>query len=303
MYARSRKYLSRAALGFVSASILGLPVMAAEQAIPNLSGVVWGRNFPFFEPPPSGPGPIRGVFDGPIEHSSPLVGDHTNPILKPHAADIVKKRGELSKTGVTPPDPTNLCMWEPTPFTLSSQTGMTMLQHKDGVTILYHEDHKVRHIRMNASHPKNVTPTWQGDSVGHYEGDTLVIDTVGQKVGPYSMVDLLGTPFSPSLHVIERYRLIDGPAAWDAVEKFERIYFPPGVHGPMIGDSGRGLVNPDMTQKGLQLEITVEDPEMFTTPWKAFITYRATLGERFPEVVCAENNTEPGVPQATKADF
>jgi hypothetical protein len=43
----------------------------------------------------------------------------------------------------------------------------------------------------------------------------LVIDTIGQKIGPLSMVDLYGTPFSLALHVIERYRLIDGATARD----------------------------------------------------------------------------------------
>ena len=50
-----------------------------------------------------------------------------------------------------------------------------------------------------------VTPAWYGDSVGHYEGDTLVIDTVGIKVGPFAMVDMYGTPHSAALHVVERY--------------------------------------------------------------------------------------------------
>jgi hypothetical protein len=54
-----------------------------------------------------------------------------------------------------------------------------------------------------------VTPSWYGDSVGHYERDTLVIDTVGVKTGPLATADWLGTPFTRALHVVERYRLID----------------------------------------------------------------------------------------------
>ena len=46
----------------------------------------------------------------------------------------------------------------------------------------------VRRVRMNQLHPAQVTPSWYGDSVGHYEGDTLVIDTVGVKTGPLAMV-------------------------------------------------------------------------------------------------------------------
>ena len=71
---------------------------------------------------------------------------------------------------------------------------MQMLQQPDKITILYHHDHEVRHVRMNQPHPAQVTPSWYGDSVGHYEGDTLVIDTVGIKIGPFAMVDMYGTP-------------------------------------------------------------------------------------------------------------
>ena len=72
---------------------------------------------------------------------------------------------------------------------------------------------------MNQPHPAHVTPSWYGDSVGHYEGDTLVIDTVGIKVGPFAMVDLYGTPHTPALHVVERYRLLDYEAAKEGLER------------------------------------------------------------------------------------
>ena len=72
---------------------------------------------------------------------------------------------------------------------------------------------------MNQPHPARVTPSAHGDSVGHYEGDTLVIDTVGIKVGPYTMIDRFGTPYTEALHVVERYRLIDFEAAKEAQER------------------------------------------------------------------------------------
>ena len=63
---------------------------------------------------------------------------------------------------------------------------------------------------MNQQHPVPLTPSWYGDSVGHYEDDTLVIDTVGTRPDrKYAMVDLFDTPFTARLHVVERYRLID----------------------------------------------------------------------------------------------
>jgi hypothetical protein len=92
-------------------------------------------------------------------------------------------------------------------------TTMQIIQQPDKITILYSETYEVRHVRMNQPHPAQVIPSWNGDSIGHYEGDTLVIDTVGVKVGPfptpdlYAMVDLFGTPHTLALHVVERYRI------------------------------------------------------------------------------------------------
>jgi hypothetical protein len=54
---------------------------------------------------------------------------------------------------------------------------------------------------MNQSHPAQVTPSWYGDSVGRYEGDELVVDTVGVKIGPFSMLDWYGTPYTEALHL------------------------------------------------------------------------------------------------------
>ena len=97
---------------------------------------------------------------------------------------------------------------------------MQMLQQPDKITILFDEDHEVRHVRMNQPHPAQVTPSWHGDSVGHYEGDTLVIDTVGIKTDrPFAMIDLYGTPYTEALHVVERYRLLDYEAAKEGLER------------------------------------------------------------------------------------
>jgi hypothetical protein len=71
---------------------------------------------------------------------------------------------------------------------------------------------------MNVPHRAPVTPSWYGDSVGHYEGDTLVFDTVGVKIGPFAMVDFYGTPYTQALHVVERYRLLDYEAAKEGLE-------------------------------------------------------------------------------------
>ena len=283
---------------FGPASSSGVPSAAS---IPDFSGIWAHLTWPDFEPPPAGPGPVtnRSRRDGAGDVFE-LVGDYANPILKPQAADVVRRHGEISLTRVPYPTPSNQCWPGGVPFVLFN-IGMQMLQQPDKITILYSNDHEVRHVRMNQPHPANVTPSWYGDSVGHYEGDTLVIDTVGIKIGPFAMVDMYGTPHSPALHVVERYRLLDYEAAKQAEERGQRE----------LSRFGRdpGLArNPDYKGRGLQLEFTVEDDGVFTRPWSAAISYRCPLGE-WPEMVCAENpngyfhGKQAAVPTADKPDF
>jgi hypothetical protein len=125
---------------------------------------------------------------------------------------VVKHLGEISLSGTPYPTPSNQCWPGGMPFVLWN-IGMQMIQRPDKITVLYSNDHEVRHVRMDQPHPARVIPSWYGDSVGHYEGDTLVIDTVGVKTGPFAMVDMYGTPYSQALHVVERYRLLDYQAA------------------------------------------------------------------------------------------
>jgi hypothetical protein len=110
---------------------------------------------------------------------------------------------------------------------------------------------------MNQQHPANLVPSWYGNSVGHYEGDTLVVDTVGVKIGSYAMVDWYGTSHSPALHVIERYRVLDYAAAKG------------GIGTERAGKFYSLSPNPKEADKFLQLLFAVEDPAVFTTPWSA----------------------------------
>jgi hypothetical protein len=145
-----------------------------------------------------------------------------------------------------------------------------------------------------------VTTSWYGDSVGRYEGDTLVIDTVGIKNGPFTMIDVYGTPYTAALHVVERYRLIDSEAAKAAQDRG-------GIENQRAG--GNWIADPNYKGKGLQLHLTVEDEGVFTMPWSATKTYRRPQATEWQEVVCAENPHEyyagrdTEVPRADKPDF
>jgi hypothetical protein len=189
-------------------------------AIPDFSGVWSHPALPWFEPLPSGPRPVTNTSrKNSVSNYDELVGDYTNPILQPWAAEVVKKFGEISLAGVTYPNPANQCWPEPVPF-IFKHNKMQMLQQPDKITMLYLEDHEVRWVRMNEPHPTHVTPSWHGDSVGHYEGDTLLIDTVGIRVDrPFAMIDLFGTPYTEKLHVVERYQLLDYAAAKEGLER------------------------------------------------------------------------------------
>ena len=292
------KLCRRVTIAVASASFFVWPVMGVERAalLPDFSGY-WGRNSVDPSPPSSGPGPVMnktGTF-------YMRVGDDTNPILKPSAAEALRKAGAISRTGDNFPTPSNQC-WPMAPPNIWRSMGLEIVQRKDVVTILYNVDQFVRRVRIGGRHPARVTPSWFGDSVGHYEGDTLVIDTIGIKAGRYSMVDNYGTPQTESLHVIERIRLIDGEAAKQATQRSER------ESGRVEVDMGGASIDENYHGKGLQIIFTVEDPNVFTKIWSASVAYRRALGG-WEERVCADNphnlitGKDADVPKAEKPDF
>ena len=280
------------------------PVSAASSAVPDFSGL-WARTSLGYEKPLHGQGGVENRMRRPngASNLSQLVGDYTNPLLKPKAAAVLKRLGEISMQNIAFPQPSNQCLPYPPPYIASNNQEIQLLQEKDRVTILTMFDHQVRHVRLNAQHPAHVTPGWYGDFVGHYEGDTLVVDTVGVRVTPLSMLDIYGTPFSGKLHLIEKFRLVDYATAKAFADRGE------AENGRVAGDNGDG-VEIDLSDrgKGLQLEITVEDPEMFTQAWTGTVTYRRPLGD-WAEMVCAENTheyyagKETSIPVALTPDF
>ena len=265
-------------------------------ASPDFSGIWAHLTWPDVEPPLFGPGPVKNLTrrNG-VPDIYKLIGDYKNPILKPQAAETVKKQGEIESSAGTAPTPSNQCWPGGVPFVLFSNVGMQMLQQRDQITILYTNDHEVRHVRMNQQHPTALTPSWFGDSVGHYEGDTLVIDTAGMRTDrKYAMVDLFGTPFTEKLHVVERYRLIDFEEATEGLGRDAKENWRPA--GPARS-----------TGKHLQVHFTVEDEGAFTTPWTGTVTY-GRGSDDWPEIVCAENikkyyEPDTDVPTAAKPDF
>jgi hypothetical protein len=280
----------------VAAPLVAWPTTGVDgaSAIPDLTGS-WARTTFALEPPVSGPGPLQNpgrVRGGPLAY--------TNPILKPEAAKLVKERYESTLAGKPFPTPSSSCWPMVAPLIFRVQ-GMQLLQQKDQVTLVYMQDHEVRRVRLNAQHPARVTPSWHGDSIGHYEGDTLIVDTIGVKVGPVSIVDQAGSPYSEALHVVERYRLISYEETKEARERNVRVNGPPATNQSAAIDT-------DYMGKGLQVAFTVEDENVFNTPWSGFATY-SKADDLWPENVCAENtfeyynNRDTAVPEADEPDF
>jgi hypothetical protein len=283
--------------------------------IPDFSRVWNHPAFPWFEPPASGPGPITNLSRWPeqrpqtqggsaalpasevgISNYDQLVGDYKSPVLQPWAAAVVKKFGEISLAGITFPNPSNQCWPFPMPF-IYKQFLMQMIQQPDRILMMYNGD-QLRRVRLNQPHPSPPAPSWYGDSVGHYEGDTLVIDTVGVKTDrPYAMIDLFGTPYTDKLHIVERYRLRDYDDVKDALDRNKKENW---LFNGDVFSQHRG--------KFLQLHVTIEDDGVFTTPWTATLTY-VPGPDYIPEGVCAENpheyynNKDSDVPKAEKPDF
>jgi hypothetical protein len=147
-----------------------------------------------------------------------------------------------------------------------NQNALWILQTPKEVNIIRAADSQVRRVYMDVPHSANPKPSWYGESVGHYEGDTLVIDTIGQNTKTF--VDAYRTPHSEKLHVVERWRMIDD-------------------------------------RKVLETTFTVEDPETYYEPWTAVRRYRRA-DMRFGEDICAENNQQLfdyNIPIAAKPDF
>jgi hypothetical protein len=132
----------------------------------------------------------------------------------------------------------------------------------------------------------------------------MVIDTVGVKTGPLAMADMYGTPYTHSLHVVERYRRLDYEAAKEAQEHAGKELWR------LNANVAEGWVpDPSYKGRGLQLQFTIEDEGAFTTPWSATITHRRPSLTEWPEIVCAENiheyyaGRDTAVPRAEKTDF
>jgi hypothetical protein len=206
-----------------------------------------------FKPPVSGAGPVRDDPNHPtvtnddfrISGKEPTfpVADLSNPILQPWVQEVLRKRNEKVLAGTPGYGPRQSCWLVGVPAFLVAPVfrPIFIVQTAKEVLMTWQLDHQSRHIYLDVPHSVNVTPSWFGESVGHYEGDTLVVDTIG--IGDKTVIDDYLTPHTEKLHVVERYRMTEGGKAlevalhvedpgaftmpWDAIQYFKRV--EPGV--------------------------------------------------------------------------
>ncbi len=229
---------------------------------------------PFFESvpgetPPVSTDPVHPfVPNGTSGQPSFRIADLSNPNLKPWVKERMKKDNDEVLAGKVAFTPSSSCVPAGVPLFMGygGPNPIVFLQTPKEVWLVFVSDQQVRRVYMDVPHSKNPKPSWYGESVGHYEGDTLVIDTVGMNTK--TVVDVYRTPHSDKLHVIERWQMVDGG-------------------------------------KGMEVVFKVDDADAFNQPWTGMRRYRRVTQEP-DEIVCAENNTnlfDYHIPVANKPDF
>lgn len=262
-------------IGF-GAAILGVGFFAGavaqtQTAIPNFDadGAVWRtRGGEFFVSVPGAPEPTGNDPRYPYIHNANArllgleptfrISDLSNPNIKQWAKDLMKKDNDEVMAGKTAFTPGSSCKPYGVPAIWNSGGPYFFLQTPEEVVIINETDRLARHVYLNVSHSTDLKPSWYGESVGNYEGDTLVIDTIG--MNDRTFTDNFRTPHTEKLHVVERIRLVDG------------------------GEK-------------LEIHVTVEDPDTFVQPWEGIRLYDLIRGDReeakdgyMAEVICQEGN-------------
>lgn len=177
-----------------------------------------------------------------------------NPPYRPDWQARYEEALKSAAEGKFNADPTASCLLAGMPRMMNMVYPMEIIQKPKQMTIIAEWDRQIRRIFLDGrKHPDDLDPTFNGHSIGHWEGKTLVVDTVGLRDD--TVFDQSGIRHSAQLHLIERFR----------------------------------LVKPDT----LELEITAEDPIAFYKPWVVVKTYVRAPGVEMMEYVCQENNRNP----------
>jgi hypothetical protein len=261
--------LTSGALAFLPA--LAVPALAQSSSAPNFQRGVGGWQHPFGGEFPAVQGSAIPVRQDPTHRFINSVvtfrfADVSNPNLKQWAKDAMKKDNDEVDAGKIQFTASSSCLPAGVPMFMLGGGPFYFLQMPTKVIIMEEGSHYMRQIYLNEPHSAEVKLSWLGESVGRYEGDTLVVDTIGLNGG--TVVDSFRTPHTDKLHVEERWHLIDG------------------------GNT-------------LEVNIAVDDPDTFYRPWRTYQRYRY-VPRPLVEDICAENNTnlfDYHIPVAERPDF
>jgi len=253
-----------------------------QARIPDFSGADFGwlTIGTDFTGVPGGPQPVSdapghahvaNAAAKPGQPSSFRVANLDNPNLTDFAKASLKKTNDEVARGKAVFSREARCWPTGVPtYDLNQAQPVYFIQTPGEVVMVWQLDHQVRHIYLDVPHSQNPEPSWYGESVGHYEGDTLVVDTIGQNTKTF--IDNYRTPHGEKLHVIERFR--------------------------MINDG-----------KNMEADIVVDDPAAYRQPLHVTHRWRRVTPGPMTESSCAESgpgffsfDVEP-IPTAVKGDF
>jgi hypothetical protein len=256
----------------------GIVPALSQQAPPDFSAdhAGWIAMGGEWTPLPGSPSPVRQdpahryVPNNTGEQPTFRIADLNNPNLTQFAKDSLKQTNDATLAGKPMWSRSARCWATGPAFLLTPAQPMFFVQTPQQVSMLAQHDNDVRRIYMNVPHSAKPKPSWYGESVGHYEGDTLVIDTIG--FNDKTFIDNFRTPHSEKLHTVERLRLVEGG-------------------------------------KFLEAEVLIEDPAVFLKPLHVTKRSRRVEAS-LAEWRCAAgemNNPFAGdadpLPMADKADF
>lgn len=170
----------------------------------------------------------------------------------PYTPEAEARRQQyIARRGID--DPMSRCLMSGVPRITARPLPFQIVQTPEQVVILYEVHHAFRIIPTDGrAHPDDLEPSYLGESVGRWQGDTLVVDVIG--FNEKTWLAGVGTIHSEQLRVTERYTR----------DTYDTIRY----------------------------EVTMEDPEVFTGPWHIEDTLRLRPGERLREYECIENNDE-----------
>lgn len=232
-------------------ALIALAAAAVSAAAAAAASDPW-EGVPAAERPAAGTPNLAGVWAMPSPVRALKTTDGKDPPLLPAAkAEYARRQAALKADPRT--DPVSNCWMQGVPRLIYAPYPVLIAQEKDRVNLVYETNHTFRIVDLRRPLPKDgpdLDPQWLGYSSGHWEGKTLVVDTVG--FNDKTWLDYSGLPHGEKLRVQERYTL----------------------KGPNL----------------IQGTVTITDPDTYSSPWTTAFTLQRKPGYELKENVCVRDH-------------